>query len=368
MDLLRRESLYIGAPHDPIFACFHSDESAAARDCAAVICNPMGYEYVHSHRSLRHLADDLARIGIPALRFDYNGTGDSPGTDLDTERLRHWLSDVEIAIGAARSLSGRSKVCLIGLRLGATLAVLTATQVPIDYLVLWSPCVSGHRYVREMQALAQSAEQDSQTPSGALQSAGFLLSQQTQQQLRKIDLLKKMVRVNERALVLGRDDTNDDSRLADHLRGLDIQTETTQFSGYADMMAEPHRTVVPHAALESITNWLRKHLPPYQHSIQPTRAPESEIEFAFRSTDGHVTGLSESAARFGSDGYLFGIHCRRQGVTVFCAGQAGKIILTRIPRAGMPESLCVSLWSASAQSSSLCWACARVPTRPTTQP
>lgn len=313
MDLLRRESLYIGAPSDPIFACFHTDESAAARDCVAVICNPMGYEYVHSHRSLRHLADNLARVGIPALRFDYNGTGDSPGTDLDADRLRHWISDVEAAIGAARSLGRRSKICLIGLRLGGTLAALTATRMPIDYLVLWNPCISGHRYVREMQALAQSTESDAeQPPSGALQSAGFLMSPQTQDELRRIDLLNQTLRVGQRALVLGRDDAADDSRLADHLRGLHIQTESAQFSGFADMMVEPHHTIVPRAALESIANWLCRHLPAYQHAPQPMTQRASEMSFAFRSIEGDLTSLTESALRFGSGGYLFGIHCRAQ--------------------------------------------------------
>ncbi len=128
------------------------------RDCVAVICPPLGHEYVHSHRSVRYLADTLARAGVPALRFDYHGTGDSPGTDLDPGRVTRWLADVRRAIDDARARSGRARVCLIGIRLGATLAALASAERAVDQLVLWGPAVSGRRYVREMQAIAQASE------------------------------------------------------------------------------------------------------------------------------------------------------------------------------------------------------------------
>ena len=38
---------------------------------------PVGYEYWSSHRSLRTLAERLAQNGCLALRFDFDGTGDS---------------------------------------------------------------------------------------------------------------------------------------------------------------------------------------------------------------------------------------------------------------------------------------------------
>ncbi len=47
-----------------------------------MLCAPIGSEYTRSHRSLRHLADRFARAGIPAVRFDYHGTGNSPGWSM----------------------------------------------------------------------------------------------------------------------------------------------------------------------------------------------------------------------------------------------------------------------------------------------
>jgi predicted alpha/beta hydrolase len=50
-----------------------------------VICKPFGFEAMSAHLSVRAFAEAAAEIGIPALRFDYGGTGDSedlaPGAD-----------------------------------------------------------------------------------------------------------------------------------------------------------------------------------------------------------------------------------------------------------------------------------------------
>jgi hypothetical protein len=42
-----------------------------------VLCNAWGQEALCAHRSWRLLAMDLAAAGLPTLRFDYPGTGDS---------------------------------------------------------------------------------------------------------------------------------------------------------------------------------------------------------------------------------------------------------------------------------------------------
>ena len=305
-----REALYLGSPNRQLLACFHTADAAVARDCVAVVCNPLGYEYIHSHRSIRHLADDLARAGVPALRFDYHGTGDSPGTDLDPDRVSQWVEDIEIAITAARKFSGRTQVCLIGLRLGATLAATVSARTPIDYLALWSPCVSGRRYVREMQALAQAAGQSNKPSAGTLEAAGFLMSEQTQQELKEVRVLGQTAQVGRRALILVRDDMHEEHHLGDHLRSLGIETDAAIFTGYADMMAEPQHTVVPRKALNGIVGWLARHVPAIESVSHPTLNPPIEMQFDFAGIDGETRRLRETACRFGDGGYLFGIHCQ----------------------------------------------------------
>lgn len=312
---VRREALYMGEPGRQLFALFHVADHAAALDCVAVICNPIGYEYIHSHRTLRHLADDLARAGVPTLRFDYDGTGDSPGVDLDSDRLNRWIEDIEVAIAAARSLSGRGQVCLVGLRLGATLATLVASRTRVDYLVLWSPCVSGRRFVREVEALAKSTDQGVKDSDGVLEAGGFLFSLKTQQQLRALNILGQPVKVRQSALVLARDDLSENHQLEDHLRSLGIETNATTFSGYAAMMVEPQNTVIPKEALDQIISWVSRQAATHLSLVKPLPNFENAMQFSFDSIDSAATALKETVCRFGDDGCLIGIHCQPMGVT-----------------------------------------------------
>jgi len=94
----------------PIFGWYHSTPAALQSDCVAVLCGPLGHEYTRSHRTMRHLADRLAERGIPALRFDYHGTGDSPGAELDADRVPYWQASIRAAIRQARAVSGRERV------------------------------------------------------------------------------------------------------------------------------------------------------------------------------------------------------------------------------------------------------------------
>ena len=46
--------------------------------------------------------------------------------------------------------SGATRVVMLGLRLGGTLAALASESVGVDHLVLWDPIVDGQAYLREL--------------------------------------------------------------------------------------------------------------------------------------------------------------------------------------------------------------------------
>src|SRR5205085_1991720 len=117
-------------------------------------CPAIGLDYTLSHRSTRHLADRLAGRGIRTLRFDFHGSGDSPGSELDPARVETWRANVRSAVREARRVAGSGAVCVIGVRLGATFAALASADTDIDLLVLWNPAIKGRTYVRELQAAA----------------------------------------------------------------------------------------------------------------------------------------------------------------------------------------------------------------------
>ena len=123
---IERRAGYFAAGDSACFGWLHHAPAAAQAGIAAVVCPPIGHEYTRSHRTLRHLADRLAAAGVPTLRFDYHGTGDSPGSDLEGARLDRWQQDIAAAIAHVRAQAGCERVCLVGVRLGAALASMVS--------------------------------------------------------------------------------------------------------------------------------------------------------------------------------------------------------------------------------------------------
>ena len=112
-----------------------------------VICGPFGYESICAHRSVREFAEAIVDAGIPALRFDYLGSGDSADIDENSDLVKRWTQDVISAIHELRRRTGVEQVCLLGIRLGALLAALAAAECrTVESLVLIGPVVSGRRY------------------------------------------------------------------------------------------------------------------------------------------------------------------------------------------------------------------------------
>jgi alpha-beta hydrolase superfamily lysophospholipase len=328
---IRRTPSYIGTGDSALFAWYH-EVPVLRTDCVAVICPPVGSEYTRSHRSLRHLADRLARAGIPALRFDYHGMGDSPGTDLEPRRVETWRANVLSAIAHARALSGRSRVFVAGVRLGATLAALATTEADVERLVLWNPCVKGSSYARELRAIALSAQREAQGLEGAIECAGFAFTTETLASIGAIDLSGAQMRVRDRALVLGRDDAAPDRALNARLAALGIANEYRRAPGWAGMMAEHQFTVVPDAALDLVVGWLSSGIG-RRFCADGMAASESAVSdptiaFGFRTHDAGEARIEESPCRFGGDRHLFGVLSRpdadpgRPAVVVFNAGAA----------------------------------------------
>ncbi len=113
---VRRHAFYLSADEGPLFAWLHAHVSEPSYDHGVVLCAPLGYEQIYSHRTMRHLADALAERRIPVLRFDWHGTGDSSGDDEEPERLAAWTADVGVAINWMQRELGCQRVSVIAVR------------------------------------------------------------------------------------------------------------------------------------------------------------------------------------------------------------------------------------------------------------
>lgn len=250
-----RRASWIESAAGPIASWLHLPAGAEPRPEGVVICPPMGHEYTHSYRTLLHLADRLAEAGIPALRFDYHGSGSSPGDALSPDLLSRWVDDVHAAASVLADLTGRPAT-LVGLRLGATLAGLAASRFDVRHLVAWVPVVQGRRYVREREALGKIAGATRREGADYLEAGGFILADRTAEELRAVDLTKLGYRIRGDALVLDRDDMKTPTAFPEALRAQGIDVDVIEAPGYLEMMDEPHYTVVPHEVIGRITGWL----------------------------------------------------------------------------------------------------------------
>lgn len=160
---------FFGDSNAPLFGVLNapaplSGESrgraSSERNHAVLLCPPIGQEYVRSHWAMRQVSLALAKTGFHCFRFDWYGVGDSAG-DLRDATLDQWAQDAVTAATELRDSTGLSKVSVVGLRLGATIAALAAKRIKPAGIVLWDPVVDGPSYLRELRNLHDSMVADS---------------------------------------------------------------------------------------------------------------------------------------------------------------------------------------------------------------
>jgi uncharacterized protein len=136
-----------------LLGALHQPQRLRPRSTAVLLCNPFGEEASRAHRTYRVLATQLERAGYACLRFDYSGTGDSLGEGT-AATVDAWVRDIVIAAERLREAAGVSRVAVVGLRLGATLAMLASAtgELRTRHLLLWDPVVDGAGYLRELIA------------------------------------------------------------------------------------------------------------------------------------------------------------------------------------------------------------------------
>jgi alpha/beta superfamily hydrolase len=202
------QPLYFGPARAPRFGVYHPSQSPSAADRGAVICPPLGHEYFRAHRACRTLASALGRAGVPVLRFDYVGSGDSAGTAAEGG-VPEWLADIDAAVEELKRNAPIRRVSLIGLRFGATLAALASERrTDVDWLALWDPVLSGAAYLRELETLQQGWLRDrlgagsEQLLAGQPERLGMPLSEHLVQQLEAIDLRRRFVPPPRTAIVM----------------------------------------------------------------------------------------------------------------------------------------------------------------------
>lgn len=212
------QSFFFGDPHSQLLGVYHPPPSSAAGNSGAVLCSPAGAEYGATQRALRVLASRLAKAGFHTLRFDYFATGDSAGESEEAD-FDCWQNDISLAVDELRESRGVSAVTLVGLRLGAALAALTATRrSDIDALVLWEPVVNGKAHLDRIRSLHRlwlkselTMRPEAKKHCSDHEALGYPLSNEMAQAIARLDLLDIDGVAARRILVIGEDGNAADS-------------------------------------------------------------------------------------------------------------------------------------------------------------
>lgn len=292
---------WFGPDDRPLLGWWTARPGASARTCVLVV-PPVGYEYWSSHRTLRAVAEHLAGLGVPVLRMDYDGTGDSAGDQWEPDRVAAWRASVAHGVARLRD-AGATAVILVGARLGATFALLDGAALGADSVVAWAPLVSGRRYGRELALLGTPlpVTHDADVgPGGGVVYAGSVFSRQTLNDLKQLDL--KQIATAPAATVLVLDqEPGQYAGLVEQLQSLGSATDAEQAldSDHA-LRRAAEDAVVATEVVHAVSSWVTGRCLQHETATGPALVltiPEPAAR-VLPWTNGHVR---EQVVQLGAD-------------------------------------------------------------------
>src|SRR5579862_5144465 len=103
-----QDPLFFGRAERPLFGWL--GRPAGTPRQAVLLCNALGYEGLFGQPALRGLTARLAAANVAVLRFDYDGLGESAGSDGDPGRVAAWRASIATAIDELKRRSGVERV------------------------------------------------------------------------------------------------------------------------------------------------------------------------------------------------------------------------------------------------------------------
>ncbi|WP_341313084.1 alpha/beta hydrolase [Paraburkholderia sp. IMGN_8] len=249
---------------------------------------------------MRELAQRLAARGVPVLRFDYRGTGDS----ADCESLlcpSDWADEVIEAIDYLRSITGIERVSLAGFRFGATVAALAARKSEIESIAMLAPVRSMRLFLREMNILNQTwrqtagvGENHEHTPPGARDILGHRVSAAALETIGDLDLCKEPQVPAQRVLVAHSGQRDGSHELSAHFEAKGACVESVAFESYTRVLQPAWLTELPELLLNRVADWLSEGVEPCVRApavtvdASPALVTTSAIEYPLHVGDGSV--------------------------------------------------------------------------------
>lgn len=257
------QPFYFSVPQADLFAVYHEPRSGAARQSAVLLCNPLGHEYLNAHRAYRQIATLLSEAGFPVLRFDYLGCGDSGGSS-EQASLDVWMRNVTQAVAELQARSRASRLCLVGVRLGATLALLAAANdAAVESLVVWDPIVNGNAYLRELAGFhkrvldrAEGVSRGAARPADYDGLSLFGFGAPLRGSLGEINLLSLARKPAEQVLLLENAAESTAAPLASYLQQQGSRVERKSIPGDVSWQHEFDSLLLPGPSVPAVVRWV----------------------------------------------------------------------------------------------------------------
>ena len=289
------------------FGWLHGDEACAGSDVCVVLCAGVGRDASTAHRSMRRLADQLAAAGYPTLRFDYRRTGDTCD-DAATGCWTAWRGSLDAAVDWLRRRSGARRVVLVGLRIGASLACVAASERDdIASLVLLEPVLRGRSYVGQLSIEARLQQTVESPAAGALAIDELLLDAETLRLISQMDLRQLAFGANCAMSVFSRAHTAILSACVQAWRAGGASVTCASFTGLDALLRPSHLSAdEPHADFSPLLRWLQAGIPQARSGRGHALTPPAPAAL-------HPGGCVETPHRFGAGARLLGMLCRPAG-------------------------------------------------------
>lgn len=280
-----------------------------------VLIEDWGYEGLCARRSMRLLAELLAREGYPVLRFDLPGMGGSLDCPESIEGIDRLDQALDAAIDALKAEAGAEQIVLAGLGLGALLAArrMARNRQSIGALVLLAPLLSGRLYLREAQIrgamIAERTRVAPDLPEGAAMSvAGLPMSTGLARDIKAASLGEAAIPDDCPVLCLPRPGRTGEEEFAAALLANCQIAASIPLSGYDAMMTDPTLAEAPIADIQAIADWLQRVLPNTPSSATGPETPRSLVPALLKGN-----GFCEELVTLGRRGSLVGTLCMPAG-------------------------------------------------------
>jgi dienelactone hydrolase len=310
---------------DGCFGWFHPGGTARG----VVLCGPVGEEADFVYGAWREFAERLARAGLSTLRFDYPGLGDSLDLNADDDTPTAWVDSIKAAMRWLAAESAIEEVAVVGMRLGAGLALRCAEEIGgLSRLVLIAPLASGTAFQRELALLARLNEAGAAVELTAPSEAASVFTAEKTFDLASLRFGRSGRRPARQVLILSTNGSGAAGSLGDKIAATGAEVIREGFPGYAALMVRPEAALYPEAAFGKVVDWLGDGS---GHTAAPPHPRSPPRPFATALTP---PGARETPVLFRDAAPLFGILCRPDAPR---EGAPGLLFLNTgaVPHAGM---------------------------------